>query len=227
MAGSTRDISAVSAAPCGSATNSTRLAANYSPGATRTCWWVTNQLDDEIVDHNGLSPRQAIHGRGRIFCDEIEAVRPRSRTMTWHWHIPYPGQLMSGEHVSFPDPPTTLRFEFVELRDDKGVAHTAVTVEHALLPVEWLEQPRPLASRTLDRPACPHDGRTARPRRRHVLVDGKPGLRFSRDSAGVGRCQTRCALRLDRPTPRVRTTARGANLSRDRCMRARLRAGPP
>lgn len=102
--------------------------------------WVTNFDDDEIVDHHGLSPRLAIHGGGRIFCTDTEAVRPRSRTMTWDWRIPaYPGQLVWADYPSFLDPLPTVRFDLVERKDQQGLPRTTMTVEHAGLPIEWLE----------------------------------------------------------------------------------------
>jgi hypothetical protein len=101
--------------------------------------WLTN-LDDEIVDDHGLSPRQAIHGGGRILCEEFESVRPRSRTMTWNWRIPsYPGQLTWADYPRFLDPPTTVRFDLAERKDPQGQSRTSITVEHSDLPVEWLD----------------------------------------------------------------------------------------
>jgi hypothetical protein len=102
--------------------------------------WVTNFDDDEIVDDHGLSPRLAIHGGGRIFCTETEAVRPRSRTMTWDWRIPaHPRQLVWADYPSFLDPPPTVRFDLVERKDQHGLSRTTITVEHNGLPIEWLE----------------------------------------------------------------------------------------
>jgi hypothetical protein len=103
--------------------------------------WVTSYSDDEIVDDRGRSLQLAIHGGGRIFCKEIESVRPRLRTMTWDWHIPAypPGHEAWAEMPSFLDPPTTVQIQFVEHNDPHDTAHTRITIEHTGLPVEWLD----------------------------------------------------------------------------------------
>jgi hypothetical protein len=101
--------------------------------------WATPRHDDEIVGINGLSPELAIHGGGRIFWNEIESVRPRSRTYTWDWRVPgYPGQEVWENMTSFLNPPSTVQLDLREHKNpDIGVS-TTLTVEQSGLPIEWI-----------------------------------------------------------------------------------------
>lgn len=69
----------------------------------------------------------------------LEEISPRLRVQSFAWVRPEPGVMLRNSTRHFPEQGTVLTTTWEEHRDTDGLVRTTITINHAGLPVEWLD----------------------------------------------------------------------------------------
>jgi hypothetical protein len=101
-------------------------------------WAIPDRDANDLEPLPGDRPDwRLIHSRGEVRLGPLHSDPPRSQTVAWNWYLP--DRTGRSAWMPFLAEDTTVRFDFSQKKKATGETATTVRVEHAALPIEWLD----------------------------------------------------------------------------------------
>lgn len=101
---------------------------------------IPDTLETPFFDRPPMDGSEPLCGEvGMLKRVRLEEISPSLRVQSFAWLRPEPGVMLIDSTRQFPEQGTVLTTTWEEQRDPEGLVRTTITLTHADLPVEWLD----------------------------------------------------------------------------------------